>query len=311
MTEKSRATKIPLIFPYLLLAFMLFILFRAQECRADLKNGLRLCAENIIPSLFPYLVLSELFVSSLSFSSHKNFFNRAFSRLFRLHSSAKSVLLIGTICGFPVGARIAALLYQEGLLDKREAETLCAYANHTGPAFVIGGVGASLFGSVQIGFLFFLSQSCAGITCLLLSSFFRPKPKETLQISARHTSVTFVGAVRSSSIAIVNVCGFVLFFSLIAGIVCRAFSSFSLPFSAFLEVTNACKQASLHFCTSPKTACLFACFAITFGGLCAGMQSALYMKESGLSFASYLPRKLLEGFLSLFFFFLLTETVGI
>lgn len=311
MTESRLESRKKLLFPLLLLFSMLFILFHARECRLDLQEGLRLCAENVIPSLFPHLILSELFVSNLSFSDRDSFFSRLFSRLFRLPSAAAPVMLIGGICGFPIGARLSSKLYNEGILDRKQAELLCAYANNTGPAFVISGVGAALFGSLKLGFLFFLSQILSSVFLLILSSGFRQKLKKSTAkcLSCRPTS--FVEAVRASCFAMLHICGFVLFFSLVTGVFCRAFSSYSILFSSFFEVTNACKYAARLAVSRPEAAHFFAAFSIAFGGLSAGMQSALCMKENALSFAFYLPRKFLQGILAVFFFFLLTEASAI
>ena len=311
MTESQRESRKKLLLPLVFLTAMVFILFHAKESRLDLQEGLRLCAENVVPSLFPHLVLSELFVSNLTFSEGDSLFSRLFTRFFRLPSASAPIMLIGAICGFPIGARLSAKLCREGFLTQREAEILCAYANNTGPAFVISGVGAALFGSVRIGLFFFLAEILASLFCMLLSSFFRPKIKKRAGVLPPCKPSSFVESVRSSSFALVNICGFVLFFSLVTGMLCRAFSSCSLLISSFLEVTNACKTASLFATNAPKTASVFASFAIGFGGLSAAMQSALCMKEGGLSFALYLPRKLLQGILSVFFFFLLTEVLAI
>lgn len=311
MTESQRQSKKAAFLPLFFLAAMIFILIRTEESRADLQSGLRLCAENVIPSLFPHLVLSELFVSNLSFSSNGSRFSRFFCRLFRLPSAAAPVILIGAICGFPVGARLSAQLYREGFINKEDAEILCAYANNTGPAFVISGVGAALFGSVRIGVFLFCSEILASLICLLGSSFFRSKTFNSTDALPLRAPSPFVESVKSASYAILNICGFVLFFSLVTGVFCRTFSSFSLPFSALFEVTNACKNASLLRFSAPRTALFFTAFSIGFGGLSAGMQSALCMKEGELSFGRYLPRKFLQGFLSVFFFYLLTEAIAI
>ena len=311
MTESQRESEKNILLPLFFFVAMLFILFHAQESRKDLQEGLRLCAENVIPSLFPHLVLSELFVSNLSFQNKDSLFSRFFFRLFRLPSAAALIMLIGAICGFPIGARLSSKFYREGILDQKQAELLCAYANNTGPAFVISGVGAALFGSLKLGVLFFLSEISASLICLFFSSFFRKKKRHESKSPSLCTPCSFVEAVRSSCFAMLNICGFVLFFSLVTGMFCRIFSRFSLLFSSFLEVTNACKNASAIAFVSPKTASLFAVFSIGFGGLSAAMQSALCMKESALPFSFYLPRKFLQGILSVFFFFLLTEAVGI
>lgn len=294
------------LIPPLLLSTMIFLLLNAKESASEIRGGLSLVAHTVIPALFPHLVLSDLLVSHINFSSINGRLSRAFTNIFKLPAAAAPIFLIGSICGFPVGARVATDLYTRGILTKSDAELLSAYGNQTSPAFVIAGVGAALFGSVKIGALFFASEILAALICLLISAPKRNKPTDTPINEVPLHPTSFVEAVRRASYSCLAIAGFILFFSLATGIICRVFSSCSLLVSAFFEVTTACRVASLHLQSAHLLSLYTAAFAIGFGGLSAGMQTALCLKEGGLSFRHYLSRKLLQGLFTLFCFFLLT-----
>ena len=80
-------------------------------------------------------------------------------------------LLCGIISGYPVGAKIVTKFREEGICTKAEAERLLAFTNNSGPLFIIGTVGISLFGNTTIGILLFITHLLACITVGILFRF--------------------------------------------------------------------------------------------------------------------------------------------
>ena len=104
----------------------------------SVRSALSLCANVIIPSVFPFMILSEFMYSFLSFGA----LNRAgavFERLFKINRCGIYPFLLGLTCGFPLGVKCASDMYRGGLLTKGEAERLIGFCNNTGPAFLVSG----------------------------------------------------------------------------------------------------------------------------------------------------------------------------
>ena len=96
----------------------------AGEIRQRAGEALALCGRSVVPSLFPFLVLSILLVS-LGFGELLSpYLAGLMTPLFRLPGCAGSALLLGLAGGYPIGAQTAARLYQEGALTRGEAERL-------------------------------------------------------------------------------------------------------------------------------------------------------------------------------------------
>ena len=70
MTEtvtKKKAQRLPLgelCFGWFCLFCLVLILKNTQVAMEYIHQGLRLCAKTVIPSLFPFMVISEILVSS-------------------------------------------------------------------------------------------------------------------------------------------------------------------------------------------------------------------------------------------------------
>ena len=78
--------------------------------------------------------------------------------IFNVPGEGAFALIMGIISGYPVGAKIVANLKEQHLCSDIEAERLIAFTNNSGPLFIIGTVGVSMFSSVSLGMLLFLSS---------------------------------------------------------------------------------------------------------------------------------------------------------
>ncbi len=142
------------------------------------KNGLILWATAVVPSLFPFFVATELLSHTNIISTFGKYFNIIMRPLFGVPGEASFAFLMGLISGYPVGAKIVSNLKENGICTKEEAERMLSFTNNSGPLFIIGTVGISLFGNVKIGILLFITHviSCITVGILLnIASFYKKK----------------------------------------------------------------------------------------------------------------------------------------
>ena len=157
----------------LVLAALALVLW-PREAMESVKAGLKLCGNVIVPSLFPFFVLSSLVVE-LGMSRYLGrLMQPLMVPLFRVNGACASALALGVIGGYPVGARTAIALYESGQCSRTEAERLLAFCNNSGPAFILGVVGAGVFGSGTMGLLLYLTHILASLCVGLLFRFYRP-----------------------------------------------------------------------------------------------------------------------------------------
>ena len=98
------------------LGLMLCLMLDAQTVIASMKEGMHLVAHTMIPSLFPFMVVSEVIVRSGAGERIARPLCRVIRPLLGLNEAAGSALLLGLLCGFPVGSRAAADYYRAGRL---------------------------------------------------------------------------------------------------------------------------------------------------------------------------------------------------
>lgn len=196
------------------------LIFSSAAVLDSCKAALKLCAELIIPSLFPFFVVSII----LNRLGLPGFIARASAPaarlLFGVSGAGSSALIMGLMGGYPLGAAYIADMHESGAIDTDEAEQLLGFCNNSGPAFIIGAVGAGVFSSAKVGiFLYLVHISAAILTGIILksrrvtSSAAKPAAPSPLPFS-----LALPEAVKQAVTAIINVCGFVVCFSVFVGL---------------------------------------------------------------------------------------------
>ena len=125
---------------------MLVLILDGKTAMAGAFEGTMLCIRTLIPSLFPFFVLSAMLTSSLS---------------------GGSLLLAGVLGGYPVGAGNVARAYRNGQVSRSEAQRLVVLCNCAGPSFLFGVLGPVL-GGAEACFLLWGVYLCSILALWLL-----------------------------------------------------------------------------------------------------------------------------------------------
>ena len=158
---------------YILIIFITFlILISPQNAIKFAREGLDLCYEMIIPSLFPFFICSGLLIYSGFAEVLTRIFTPVMLPLFRINGSGASAFVLGIISGYPLGAVTACSLYESNYLSKTETERLLAFCNNSGPLFILGSVGISLYHSPQTGWLLYIAHLLAALTVGIIFRFY-------------------------------------------------------------------------------------------------------------------------------------------
>lgn len=311
-----------------LLCATLALMFWPQEAMEAAREGLRLCYNVILPSLFPFFVLSALVVD-LGLAGYIGRALEGIMRpLFNVPGACASAFALGFVGGYPVGARTALSLYQKGMCTKTEAERLLAFCNNSGPAFILGVVGAGVFASSKVGLLLYLAHAAASVCVGFLFRFYKREGKRRERrasptFEAERITVAFTGAIKNSFLSTLNICAFVVFFTVVikllflsgllpglAGVLGALLSplGFSTQWAerlltGLIELTSGVWTLTGAGTMSGKLS--MAAFLLGWAGLSVHCQVLSFIGGSGLSVKTYIGGKLLHGGLSALFIGLL------
>ena len=136
------------------------------------KSALVLCAQTVIPSLFPFFVISSFMVNTGFVSCAGKIAAPISRRLFKVSGSGAVVFVMGILCGYPTGAKMVSELYENKEISRNEAMRLLPFCNNSGPLFVIGAVGAGMLGSTRLGVTLYAVHVVSAVLTGIFFSFF-------------------------------------------------------------------------------------------------------------------------------------------
>ena len=293
---------------WLMSTFCFILVLRNSDAAVEyMGRGLTLCAKTVIPSLFPFMVISELLVSSGAGEALGRLLAGIMRRLFGISGAGASALFLGSMCGFPVGARTAVSLYDKGVISRSECEHLFTFTCNPSSAFLITAVGVSLYDSRALGVTLYCVVLGCGLATGYLARFFLQRRHLTAEHPHFPSGLhpvgvdSFTGAVSSAATGMLTVCAYVIFFSALTGALGSAVSE--LGFSegpgytllcGFLEMTGGISRAS--GLSGDGRLILTAAFA-GWSGVSVHCQVMTLCGGRGLSFKPYLVAKAFQGIL--------------
>ncbi len=264
------------------------ILIAPQAASQGVRDGLTLCGQVVIPSLFPFLALSSFLVQSGLAQRAGHLLEPITKLLFRLPGAAGSAILMSLIGGYPVGARMTVQLLDAALITQKQAQRMLFFCVNSGPAFLISAVGSAMLRSRQAGLILCAALTASALLIGLCMRFLASK--ETMRESpvvpptGPSMAQALVDAATQGCAGIVSICVWVILFSCIAAL----FSLLPLPstlrilLQCFLEVTSGCASAA------GKVPLPALALVLGWGGICVHCQVLHDVSKTKLSLPLFL-----------------------
>ena len=265
------------------LLLLVFLLLHPQEGLAAARTGMTLWLNSLIPALLPFIILTGVLIHTGSIEKILLPFRPLFEFLLGVSVYGGYVFLLGMLCGYPMGAKLASDMYESHKISRREAEYLTTFCNNASPSFIITYLGQiCLLNKVPASRLFlclFLSDFiCMMIFRLLI---YRNHLPGSVPHTDRHdekketSSAPLSGNALDVSImngfeTITRLGGYILLFSILAGCI-----SLYWPFSpvsryvllGFTDITTGLSliaDSGLPF----RFCCILSAAAVGSGGAC-------------------------------------------
>ena len=306
-TKKADRPRLGAICLGLLLFCALALMLRRADVAAEcMREGLFLCARTVVPSLFPFMVLSELIVASGVGEWLSIPLERLLGKLLGLSRSGCCALILGLVCGFPVGARCAIAAYEKQTIDKNECERILASSSLPSSAFLISTVGTTLWKNVTFGvFIYVTAIFSALLGGILLYGMQKRKkrehPKKAFLPPAKvHFEAGMLpSAVKNATMSTLLICAYVVFFSTLTGTVELVLGRFSASeathaiLSILLELSGGVSAAASLECR--LLAATLTGAAVGWSGLSIHCQMLSLCDGHDLSIRPYLKAKLLQA----------------
>lgn len=273
---------------------MVLLLMCSAEAQQAVRDALVLCGQSVVPSLFPFFVLSSLFIDLGCAEVLGQSLSPIMYRLFGISGAGGTAFLLGIIGGYPVGGRTVGELYRSGQCEREECERLLAFCNNAGPSFILGIAGLGCFGSVRIGVWLYLIHVSAAIIVGLLYRKRQYGGQAMIKAGRIRWVDALIKAVRDGAVSMLYICGFVVFFLVLL----RLFSRFTgIEHGAMLgiiEMTNGILRLE-----NSRQGFVWAAGLLGWSGLSIHCQTIAVLRGSGLSMKRYFIGKALQAIISM------------
>lgn len=273
-------------------------------------TGLNAWLWNMIPTLFPFMVLSGMMILLQLSDQFAGFFRPFLHPLFRVNNHCLYGIVIGFLCGFPMGAKITGDLYRMKQITRQEAGFLLAFCNNIGPVFFTGFVLAFLPSSIPIGYYLLGMYGiplCYGLLLRYLYYGKRIACENTSRISGKPPAFATAldASVLSGIRSITKLGGYMIFFNLL-NILPKLFfhrmpaflHALEIPVYLLLEITGGIKLAGMGHPLLILT-------MLQLGGCSCIAQTYAMVGDTDLSMTAYVLHKLCQSALSLGYYSLM------
>lgn len=267
---------------------MLVLILDGKTGLEGAGEGIRLCLFSVIPALFPFLILSMVLTHGLT-GAHIPIL-RPLASLVGIPQGAESVLAVGLLGGYPVGAQCVAQQYQQGQLSEQQAKRMLGFCSNAGPAFLFGIVASQFSDPLSAWKLWIIHILSAILVGMILPG------RSDDPIQFQHAKPMTISMTLSNGVHVMaQICGWIVLFRVLVSFL-RKWVLWLLPMDlqilviGLLELTNGC--LSLSDLSSEALQMVVASAMLSFGGLCVMMQTLSVTNTLG--FGMYLKGKLLQ-----------------
>ena len=300
---KKQDTLYQLLFTALSL-YLIFLMLRYPALSLEYAStGLTLWFTKMVPTLLPFMILSGIMIRMNLTERFVGLLHPLLHRIYGTSRNGSYTIIMGFLCGFPMGARIVGELYEQHKLSREESALLLSFCNNIGPIYFLSYVVPTL-GIDRPGRPFLLMY---GIPLLYGFLLMRIRPWMTRKVSSCENhpearslqarqpgSCSLLAAIDASVLSgltgIARLGGYMVFFNLLT-IVFQPFQHVNTNilniYRCLLEITSGID------CSGRSINCAIL-ILLPFGGFSCIAQTYSMIRQTDLSLRPYVYHKTVQ-----------------
>ncbi|MGL5820338.1 MAG: sporulation integral membrane protein YlbJ [Sarcina sp.] len=290
-------------------------------------KGSDLFFKAIFPVLFPFLIICNLMIYTNSMKILSILLGPILCKPLGLSNNCAFPLIASYICGYPLGAKYSAYVYEQNLISQCEFEKLIFISSNASPLFLISTVGTTMLSSTKLGYLLLIpSYGTTIITALLF--FKRNNQNKHINLHLKplceniNFSLSLKKAIEDAISTILSIGGYIIIFAVIINfckesILLQYLTDISSKFlsvnynlinSLFLgsiELSNGCSLISTSLDISLNIKLCLIAFLAAFSGFSIISQTFSFLSKHNIKLSKYIFIKFLQGILSALLMFII------
>ncbi len=271
---------------------MLMLILDAKTALSGAQASLELCYRTVIPSLFPFVVISIVISGNLTGIRMRIL--RPIGKLCGMPAGSESLLFLGLLGGYPVGAQGVYNAFNNKSIRKEDARRLLGFCSNAGPAFIFGMMGG-LFQQYSASWALWGIHilSAIAVGCIL------PQKSSSGCRLSRQPPLTVPQALEKGIRTICGICGWIVLFRILIAFCQRWFLWFipktlQICLISVLELANGCNE--MYSVVNQGMRFVLCSGILAFGGICVLMQT--HSVTADLGWGMYFPGKIMQTVIS-------------
>ncbi len=290
------------------LLFVFLLLTNPVNSKILVNAGLSTWYKHMIPALFPFMVLSGFLLRSGLSMRLSAILSPILGRLFCLSPNCIYVIIMGFLCGFPMGANVVAESLSLNRINRREAELLLAFCNNIGPVYFISfayaacpflslGTTISVMYGVPLLYGLILRHTRyrdIPYTKALISYNLRQDNNNIQQLKTNNYLNAFQESLQKAITSILTLGAYMVIFNVLQLPLYNSF--YKVPenvlciLKGLIEINSGISAITLH---SELYIVVYTLF-LPFCGLCCFFQTYAMIKDTPLSLKKYFLHKIIQ-----------------
>jgi len=302
--------------PIIILLIIVVIILNPSAYISSTTKGISVWANVVLPSLLPFFFLTKLLINFKAIHKMSSIFSYGTKKLFNCPNISSYIFFMSIISGYPVGAKLISEFYNNKIIDNGEAHRLISFCSTSGPMFIIGSIGTSLFLNKLAGIIIFVSHISSSVLNGILFRRYKLSKSNKTSPPPTNSEILLNECMYNTIISVLTVGGFIAISFTIIEIMLNlnlllpleSLLNFVLnPFgisvgkqvaTGLIEVTRGCVDLSI-LNLKPTLYIPIITGLVSFGGLSIHLQSYTFLQSCKIKYSYFLLTKITHSILSI------------
>ena len=301
--------------PIIILLIIAVIILNPSVYIASTTKGISVFGSIVLPSLLPFFFLTKLLINFNAIHKMSSIFSYGTKKLFNCPNISSYIFFMSIISGYPVGAKLISEFYTNKTINSGEAHRLISFCSTSGPMFIIGSIGTSLFLNKTAGIIIFISHILSSVLNGILFRKYKFSKTEKISPLPANSDIVLNECMYNTIISVLMVGGFIaisftaieIMLNLNLLLPLETVIDFVLkPFNievgkqiatGLIEVTRGCVDISI-LNLKPTLYIPIITGLVSFGGLSIHLQSYTFLQNCKIKYSYFLLTKVTHSILS-------------
>lgn len=298
----------------IILTIVLFeMLFNSSTIINSVSFSFSLCINNLFPSLFPFMILSNILMEYGFVDISSEFLKPLMNKVFKVHEYASFVFILSIISGSPSNAKYINELLNKNLINEKQANKILLFTHFVNPLFIINTIGVTFLHDKKLGIIILLSHYLGNIIVgLLFRNYHKININEKINLknaikSLKKERNDFISILTNSIISSINTLLVILGVITTCLIITSLINTNPL-FNGILEITQGLKYISTTNINLLKKVILTT-FLISFGGFSIHAQNFSILSNKKIKYIPFFIARVIHGITSSIIVYILFKII--